>query len=121
MTGNEIRQQLASYVLREVPLESFEDWFVSESWNVQNSSDTDTVALVYAIEALLAEYSGAYINEDVLRKRLAEMVEQYTVSIQIGHPEVSTHVQTGSSQSANSVSETWQIRAVDIQPSLVRA
>lgn len=115
MIGNEIREQLASYVLQEIPLESFEDWFVARSWNAQRSSDEEIRNLVYAIEAALSEYSGGHIREKVLRAKLSEMVERYTVTI--GASDALLQVHTGSSQPVTPPFE-MQIQVVDIRPSV---
>jgi hypothetical protein len=120
MIENEIRKQLASYVLREIPLESFEDWFVSASWNACNSPNADVRVLVYAVESVLAEYSGGYISESALRARLLGLADRYSVNVAMGAPDSAMQVQTGSSQSVTPVYE-YQIRAVDIQPSMAFA
>ena len=117
MLGNEIREQLASYVLKELSLESFEDWFVAASWNAQSSEDQETKKLVYAVEALLAEFSGGHIEEAILRSRLSQMAERYTVNVDLGAAQTVVHAYTGTSQLINSAIEV-QIRLVDIQPSM---
>lgn len=120
MTGNEIRKELASYLLREIPLESFEDWFVSASWNACNSPDEDTRTLVYAVESALSEFSGGYISESALLAKLSDLTERYSVNVAIGAPDSAIQVHTSSSQSVIPVYE-WQIRAVDIRPSMAFA
>jgi len=117
MSAEEIRKQLASYVLRENSLESFEDWFVPNSWNVRQSSDEESQKLVFAIEAALSEYSGGHIDENVLRRNLSEMAGRYAVTVIVGASSSPLIQHTGSSQVLTPAFE-MQIGSVDIQPSM---
>jgi hypothetical protein len=78
----EIRNKLASYLVDEISLEEFEDWFVPSSWNVVNSPNRIAIDLVYEIELLLAEFHNECWNEDELRGYLRPLVNDYRVEIE---------------------------------------
>jgi hypothetical protein len=69
-----IRDKLASYLVGELSLEDFEDWFVPESWNVAQTNDQNATNLVYEIELWLAEYSNGHWSEDELKDHLKLIV-----------------------------------------------
>lgn len=115
---DKIRVRLAEYVLNEISLGEFEDWFVSHSWNVRQSGDQELQKLVFEIESKLAEYSGGHINEDSLRRNLAPMAKQYSVEVTIGETLTPiVRIRTGSSTTI-AVQADLQIGFVDIQPSV---
>lgn len=78
---NEIREKLASYLVGEISLEDFEDWFVSASWNVSQSKNQSAINMVYEIELRLAEYSDGFRSEDELKNLLRPLVENYQVEL----------------------------------------
>jgi len=77
----EIRNKLASYLVDEISLEEFEDWFVPSSWNVVNNQNQVAIDLVYEIELLLAEYHNDCWSEDELRDNLRQLVIDYRVEV----------------------------------------
>lgn len=77
----EIREKLASYLVGNISLEDFEDWFVSSSWNVIQRENKNTIDLVYDIELILAEYSRGCWNDDELKQLLRPIVENYNINI----------------------------------------
>jgi hypothetical protein len=81
----EIRAKLASYLVDEISLEEFEDWFIAASWNVMHRESKITIDLVYDIELLLAEYSKDCWNEDELREQFLPIVQEYRVDIGYNH------------------------------------
>ena len=81
----EIRAKLVSYLVDEISLEEFEDWFVSASWNVIHRGSRIAIDLVYDIELLLAEYSKACWNENELREHFLPLVQEYRVEIGNNH------------------------------------
>ena len=81
LNAEEIRKRLASYISRETSLDEFEDWFVSSSWNVAQTSPPDAQKLVFEIESRLSEYSGNHISEDALRRALAQLIQSVEVTI----------------------------------------
>ena len=50
---NEIRDKLGSYLLGEISLEDFKDWFVPVSWNIDYSNNQAAINMVYEIELRL--------------------------------------------------------------------
>jgi hypothetical protein len=81
----EIRAKLASYLVDEISLEEFEDWFVVASWNVIHKESKIAIDLVYDIELLLAEYSKDCWSENELREQLLPIVQEYRVDIGYNH------------------------------------
>jgi hypothetical protein len=76
-----IREKLASYLVGEISLREFEDWFVPASWNVAQSNNSNAVNLVYEIELWLAEYSDGHWNEQELKNYLKPLVIDYRVDV----------------------------------------
>ena len=95
--SQDIRDQAARYLRREVSLEEFEDWLASETWNVHESGDPDAAALAYSIELLLSEYGAGDRSLDELREGLRSHVElvqiSYVVSSVTQRTELSTQSQ----------------------------
>lgn len=66
---HDIRRRLIELLDDETDLESFEDWLVSNSWDMHKESSADACQLVSDIELVLFEYSNAHLTEaDALRK-----------------------------------------------------
>ena len=80
---NEIREKLANYLVGEISLEEFEDWFVSPSWNVDQSKNQAAINMVYEIELWLSEYFDNFRSEDELKALLRPLVENYNVYIEL--------------------------------------
>ncbi|MGO8761579.1 MAG: hypothetical protein ACLP2P_02315 [Desulfobaccales bacterium] len=81
---NEIRDKLASYLLEEISLEDFVDWFVPTSWNVAQCTNQNAINLVYEIELWLAEYSDGHWNEHELKNHLRQLVTNYRIDLEYG-------------------------------------
>ena len=79
----DIREKLANYIIGNISLADFEDWFVSPSWNVMQREKKTTIDLVYDIELILAEYSRGCWDEDELKNLLRPMVENYVIGPEI--------------------------------------
>jgi hypothetical protein len=79
---NEIREKLASYLVGEISLEEFEDWFVPASWNVGQGKNQSAINMVYEIELRLSEYSDGFRNEDELRSLLKPLLENCDFNIE---------------------------------------
>lgn len=77
----DIRGKLASYIVGEISLGEFEDWFVPASWNVSQSNNSNAVNLVYEIELWLSEYSDGHWNEQELKNNLKPLVIDYRVNV----------------------------------------
>jgi len=97
---NEIRDQLINYLLGDISLVEFEEWFVSASWNVNLSKNQAAINLVYEIELWLSEYSDGFRSEDELKNLFRPLVKHYNIS-----NEFIPVVQSGS----NSRFEMWSM------------
>jgi hypothetical protein len=80
---NEIREKLANYLVGKISLEEFEDWFVSASWNVDQSKNQLAINMVYEIELWLSEYSDDFRSEDELKELLRPLVENYEIKSEV--------------------------------------
>jgi hypothetical protein len=76
----DIREHLADYLAGNLALDAFEDWFVQNSWNAQQS-DPDDRAWVHAVELRLSEFSSGHLSESQLQKELRPFVTTYTGQI----------------------------------------
>ncbi len=76
----EIRDRLASYLVGEISLKDFEDWFVPVSWNIIHSGNLSAINLVYEVELWLAEFSDGYWSETELKEHCKPLLMNYLVS-----------------------------------------
>jgi hypothetical protein len=74
ITETQIRDQLFSYLIRQITLNDFEDWLVQQSWNMHQDSDDAAQRLVGAIELRLAEYSDDHLTDDALERELKGLI-----------------------------------------------
>ena len=70
----DICKRAAAFVTDRATLEEFEEWFVQESWDVQQTADADAIRLVYDIERSLSELTSGYMTEDDFRHFLIRRV-----------------------------------------------
>ena len=75
---NEIRQKLVEVVSKRLSLDDFEDWLVSDSWNMHLDSSRNAQELVWAIELALAEYSNGHLSSDALQEQLKTLFADST-------------------------------------------
>ena len=66
----EIRERLRDYLSGRVPFRAFEEWFVDATWDIHKSGSPAGIALAFAIERLIAEYTGNYRTETQLKRAL---------------------------------------------------
>jgi hypothetical protein len=83
VSASQIRNELAFYLAGVLPLDDFEDWFVPNTWNVQNTGSKAAEVLTFAIEELLSEYTGAHIPENKLREDLMRILHAETKNVEI--------------------------------------
>lgn len=83
VSASQIRNELAISLAGILPLDDFEDWFVQNTWNIQNTGSRAAEVLTFAIEELLSEYTSGHISEDKLRKELEQVLHAETKSVQI--------------------------------------
>ncbi len=82
-----IREQLADYIAGKLSLREFEDWFFSETWdideidNTDNQTSTNLTNLVYGIKLRLAEFSHGDWTEVELRSMLLSILEKHVIVI----------------------------------------
>lgn len=81
LAESEIRDRLARYLAKEIPLEEFEDWFVQQSWNMHQGSPEAAQMLASAIELRLAEHSSGHLTEEELQQELRSFVTSYVKSV----------------------------------------
>ena len=62
--------RLLKYVAGLDSLESFEQWFVPISVDIERSGDARAIALVHRIDGILAEASSADWSQQALREEL---------------------------------------------------
>ncbi len=92
---SQISEQLARYLNGRTDLDSFEDWFVINSWNIHLANDPNAESLVFAVEESLAEYSSGHITEAQLVAELraillsAPQVIEVSVGRRPKYPELS--------------------------------
>jgi hypothetical protein len=83
VSSSQIRNRLALFLSREIDLDSFEDWFVQNTWNIHLSGSTAAEALTFAIEESLSEYSSGHLDKKKLCDELAEVLRAETKSVEI--------------------------------------
>ena len=83
VSASQIRNELAMSLAGILPLDDFEDWFVQNTWNIQNTGSKAAEVLTFAIEELLSEYTSGHIPENRLREELAQVLQAETKSVQI--------------------------------------
>lgn len=83
VSASQIRNELAFSLAGVIPLDEFEDWFVQNTWNIQNTGSKAAEVLTFAIEELLSEYTSGHISEDKLRQELSQVVHAETKNIEI--------------------------------------
>jgi hypothetical protein len=77
---SQVRDRVSQYLHGEIGLDSFEEWLVQRSWNMQQDSVEEARRLVAAIELRLAEHSSGHLDERGLRHELAGLVASEKVS-----------------------------------------
>src|SRR5690349_19793722 len=80
---SEVREKLIAFLRNEISLRDFEDWLVSESWNMHLDSSREAQELVSAIELALAEYSSGHQTYSEVRNEFISLLDNVVVSVQI--------------------------------------
>lgn len=75
----EIRAQLAKTVMRQLSVDDFADWVLSNTWNVHKESTRETAELVASLELLFAERDDDAYTSDEVMKRLERLLNTITV------------------------------------------
>lgn len=79
-----IRQELYRYLVGEITLAEFEDWFVPTVWQHYGHADQPASELVGTIELALAEYTSSHATQEDLRHDLQRALN----TIMVGKPPV---------------------------------
>jgi len=66
-SASEIQEHLERYLLREISLDEFENWFSLATWNIHKTADQEGIDLAYSIEHQLALFPH---HGDDLRRAL---------------------------------------------------
>jgi hypothetical protein len=83
VSSSQIRQHLAMFLSGEIDLESFEDWFAQNTWNIHQSGSAAAEVATFAVEESLSEYSSRHINDEELRQELSQILEADIQTVQI--------------------------------------
>jgi hypothetical protein len=83
ISASQIKNELAFYLAGVLSLNSFEDWFVLQTWNVSNAGSRAAEIVTFEIEAQLSEYSSGYISEKQLREEFSKIVQSETRSVNV--------------------------------------
>jgi len=76
----EIRQKLNGYLLGELSLAQFDQWF-GEQWTaILEANSYDAEQLASQVELLLAEYSSGYLTKKELNSKLAGLSDYYNLT-----------------------------------------
>lgn len=78
-TALAIRDQVRALLSGGIDLDSFEDWFLSHTWNAHLHEDAPTVAAIHRIEGTLLDYSSRAIGLETLHKELAAAIGNLAV------------------------------------------
>jgi hypothetical protein len=109
-----IHIRLIDYLAGEITLRDFEDWFFSETWDVDQKRDLALVGLVYAIKLCLAEFSNGDWTEDELRGLLKSLQEKhFLIAPQVQQVQVTFGTSSTNSQVTSTV--TSSVQYVDIK------
>ncbi len=71
------------YLDNRLDIESFEDWFVENTWNIHKSGSQAAESLTFAIQESLSEYSSGHLDEKKLRDELRQVLNAETKTIVI--------------------------------------
>jgi hypothetical protein len=71
--ASQIRSKLAEWIDGGISFREFEDWFVPETWNLENEVDPEAEALAADIDMAISEYGSGGSNKDELRAALAAL------------------------------------------------
>ncbi|MDO8434966.1 MAG: hypothetical protein Q7S58_21415 [Candidatus Binatus sp.] len=107
ITESQIRERLLAYLVRDITLNDFEDWLVSQSWDMHLDSDDAAQSLVGAIELRLAEYSDDHLDDDALERELKGLIAS-PIKVLIEHAPLTEPVVTTAS---SGLSQEFSVQA----------
>ncbi len=79
-----IREKLVEYLTSRMTLDVFKQWFLSTTWDVEETANKPLCSLIAEIHLRLAEFSEGHWTEPEMREIFAPMTQSYKVSISYG-------------------------------------
>jgi hypothetical protein len=74
VSSSQIKEHLSRFLVGQIALDEFEDWFVANTWNIHLSGSVAAESLTFAIEESLSEYSSRHISDQILRRELSQIL-----------------------------------------------
>ena len=75
VSESEIRDRLAVQLRGDLSLDDFEDWLVSQSWNMHQWASQADQRLAFAIELRLAEHDAGHLSDEDLARELRQLLQ----------------------------------------------
>jgi len=75
VSSSQIREQMARFLDGSIDLTIFEDWLISNTWNIHQDGSEAAESLTFAIEEALADHSSGRMTEQQLRKELYDIIQ----------------------------------------------
>jgi hypothetical protein len=79
----EIYAWIDRYLRGDATVDEFEDWFVSEAWEVERTGNVPAIEVAGMVRAALVELSAAEIDESEFREQLGLLAAQRRDRIRI--------------------------------------
>jgi hypothetical protein len=86
VSSSQIRAYLAMLLDDSIDLQTFEDWFVRNTWNIHLSGSVAAESVTFAIEESLSEYSSRHIDEQRLRQELSQILHAENKVVEVDAP-----------------------------------
>jgi hypothetical protein len=83
VSSSQIRERLAMFQDNRINLESFEDWFVRNTWNIHQTGSESAASLTFAVEESLFEYSSGHISLEELHSELEALLEAENIIVNV--------------------------------------
>lgn len=80
ITVDQIRIHLRDVANEKLPLDSFDEWLVSASWNMHRDSTPEAIRMAAKIELLLAEFDEGQVAEKELRAIFEQMASTFEIT-----------------------------------------
>ncbi len=74
----ELRRKLIQYLLGNMSLREFQQWFVPTTWDIHLSTEPGAIDLTYKIDLRLAEYTSGHLPENQLRREFGDFSSRVT-------------------------------------------
>jgi hypothetical protein len=79
LTENAIRRKLHDYLNGKMSLREFRQWFVPETWDIEEWAPKDLQEFIYSIKLLFAEYTSGHRTKSDLQEQLRSLVTTYSI------------------------------------------